>query len=115
MKKTVIFIIIITLITVVVFGASVVMRQRRAADDMAMSVAEEITVQAVARHNTTDSCWIIIGSKVYSVSRLFEQKSDLTATLSPNCGGTYKNDNPTPELSKLLTQLQPYYIGLIVP
>lgn len=115
MKRPVILIICLG-IAAAVFAGSVLFYRQKTAEQIAPTTAQEITAQMVAQHNTAESCWVIAGSKVYSLTRLIEQKPELTSQIQPYCGSVLvQGVLSQSDYTKLLTQIEPFYIGLITP
>ena len=117
-KKSYIVVIVVTLLSVALAVYSV---SRTATSDMDQALpgsTKEITVDIVQAHNQPDDCWIIVGAKVYNVT-LFNSANPDDTRFRNVCGTNATNalgaDSPNAQVKQLLNDIEPYYIGIIVP
>ena len=117
MKKTYLIFIITTCI-ILFFAVSVWYYVNHKQSTEAPSTTEEISLSNVQRHNQPDSCWIIVGTKVYSLTRYIASHPDDTV-YKPYCGQTATEQivgsTASKESAKAYEQLSTYYIGILVP
>lgn len=106
---------IVAAIACVVLVASFIIKNRGESSDPP-GYANEITAAQVAGHNTTASCWIIAGTKVYDVTPNIVAKPDDNKFVA-YCGQQFPlpSSEPSKELNDLQKQLNNYYIGLLTP
>lgn len=114
MKKS--LFLLIGLASVAIFAVSVLLFQRtQEPAEQVSSEAQEISLASVAQHNSVDSCWLVYGQKVFSVSLLMESQSTLADQLKAACGTILQTPTSGAATAKLAKQLEPYYIGVITP
>ena len=79
-----------------------------------------ITSTEVAKHNTSNDCWIIVNNKIYDVSQYlkFNLHPGENATITPYCGkeatrafDTKDRSNPKPHSTNANSMLTDYYVG----
>lgn len=87
-------------------------------EESSSSTANEITLANVSQHTTPESCWLVIGQKVYNMTPYITAHTDET-TYKDLCGtdATLKlaGDSPNKQSEKLQKTISPYYIGILVP
>jgi cytochrome b involved in lipid metabolism len=76
----------------------------------------EISQLEVAKHNTSDNCWIIFGTKVFNVSP-YNSKFPDDSIFIEFCGKILPedftiSDKKTAEVQKMLNN---YYLGIVTP
>lgn len=114
-------IVLLTFATIVICGfAYIVYSQARDKSQEALlpGNATEITPDQVAKHSSLESCWIIIGQKVYNLTPYLSMHPDDT-TYKEVCGtdATTKLAGNIPSKQSLELQkfISAYYIGILVP
>lgn len=116
-KRFVIIILINTLLLLGLF-AILIIRQNNKQPPDPISTAREITALEVASHSSNDSCWTIIGTKVYDVSPYINTHPDDTR-FTTVCGkdgtDTLLPANMLQENEKMQKLLSAYYIGILAP
>jgi len=107
---------LIGFISVMLFAISVFLyRHAQVTTEQITSEAQEISLASVAQHNSTDSCWLVYGQKVFSVSRLMESQPAQADQLKAACGAILQTPTSGEAAATLARQLEPYYIGVIAP
>lgn len=78
----------------------------------------EITLTQVQQHAATDSCWTIVGTKVYDITPYIANHPDDTVFIK-SCGMDATDSllpSSTPEQNvKTNKLLEAYFIGILVP
>lgn len=118
MKKQYVPYLIVATIVIGFFAYSVVIYINKNKTDTTASTAQEISLSAVLNHSEPSNCWIIIGSKVYSLSAYnINHPDDVTYAIYCGKDATQQLTPGTPskESNMRLEKLQPYYIGILTP
>lgn len=105
-------------VSTMLFAGSVFYYVGHRQNDAPPSTTEEITASALAAHNQPTDCWILVGAKVFSMTRYLASHPDDTI-YKPYCGQSATEQllgvSPSKDAQKVSDQLSPYYIGIIVP
>lgn len=83
------------------------------------STAKTLSMQEIATHNSTASCWLLIEGKVYDVTSFLYQHPGEASTIIPTCGTDAtkayatmgRTNSPRPHSQNANAMLQAYYIG----
>lgn len=106
------------LVLSVIFGLSTVYYISHKTNSETTGVTEEITLKDVQQHNQPENCWIIIGTRVYSLTRYIAahpEDSMYKSLCGSNATDALVGVNPSKDSQKIFDKLGPYYIGIIVP
>lgn len=108
----------IAVVVIGLFAASVLFHLRGREDLDNPSTAIEITAKEVALHVHPDSCWIIVGSRVYNMSPFLASHPE-NQTYPKLCGSNATEalsaSIPSSQSQKIQDTIGPYYIGLLAP
>lgn len=102
--------------SILLFAISVLLyRHGQVTTEPVTSEVQEISIASVAQHNSVDSCWLVYGQKVFSVSRLIESQPAQADQLKVACGTVLQTPTSGEAAVTLTRQLEPYYVGVIAP